>query len=92
MPAVPDLPGLFQSRLEFAPGPLLLTYGLDDGRTTTILVHGLPNRATLLTFARDQRNALQIQQFILPLHSLSENLTDPEQQYLNANKPLPVVR
>jgi hypothetical protein len=38
MQAVADLPGLFQTRLEFEPG---VTYGLDEQPTTTILVHGL---------------------------------------------------
>jgi hypothetical protein len=92
MQAVPDLPGLFQTRREFEPGQLLVTYGLDDEPTTTILVHGLPNRATLLTFARDEQNRQEIQQFILPLHSLSEHLTEPEQEYLRYHLPLPVVR
>jgi hypothetical protein len=54
MRAVPDVPGLFQTKLEFEPGPLLVTYATDKQSTTTILVQGLSNRATLLTFAQDE--------------------------------------
>jgi hypothetical protein len=91
MHTVPDLPGVFQTKTEFRPGPLLVTYELGD-ETTTILVHGLPNRATLLTFARDRTGRQQIQQFILPLYSLWHHLPDPEPHYLQARMSLPVVR
>jgi hypothetical protein len=104
MGAVPGVPGLFQTKLEFDPGPLLVTYesfGHDPldarrravTRATTILVRGLPNRATLLTFAQDDVAGQQIQQFMLPIHSLADRLSERERRHLNNREELlPNVR
>jgi hypothetical protein len=92
MKAVPGVDGLFEKKLEFEPGPLLVTYAPNRRETTTILVHGLPNRATLLTFAHQETEGRQIQQFILPIHSLNNYISARELQYLQYNQPLPLVR
>jgi hypothetical protein len=94
MRAVPDVPGLFQARLEFEPGPLLVTYAREEQPPATILTHGLPNRATLITFAHDEQLGRQVQQFILPLHSLMDRLSTQELNYLRDpnNPPLPMIR
>jgi hypothetical protein len=94
MRAVKDVPGLFQTSLEFEPGSLLVTYALDEQQATTVLTHGLPNRATLITFAQDERYGRQIQQFILPIHSLMDRLSKKELKYLRDrnNLPLPLIR
>jgi hypothetical protein len=92
MQAVPDVPGLFQTKLEFTPGPLLVTYAAGSGPTTTIATYGLPNRATLLTFARDEKTGQEIQQFILPIYSLNERLSVRELEYLQREQPLQVLR
>jgi hypothetical protein len=83
--------GLFQQQIEFKPGPLLVTYG-HDRHTTTIQTYGLPNRATLLTFANHEREGRQIQQFIFPIHSLFKHISDRELEYLKMTQPLPRVR
>lgn len=92
MQPVPDVPGLFQTKLELTPGPLLVTYAAGSGPTTTIATYALPNRATLLTFARDERTGQQIQQFILPIYSLSHRLSAKELEYLQRQQPLPMLR
>jgi Caspase domain len=92
MQAVPGIPGLFQAKLEFEPGQQLVTFAADRRSTTTILVHGLPNRATLLTFAQDRQLGRQVQQFILPIHSLTHYLSPRELEYLQFNRPLPTIR
>jgi hypothetical protein len=85
MRAVPAVDGLFEMKLEFEPGPLLVTYAKNEKETKTILVYGLPNRATLLTFADHERAGRQIQQFILPIHSLNNYISRPELEYLEVN-------
>jgi hypothetical protein len=94
MSAVPDVPGLFQTSLAFEAGPLLVTYALDEKTTTTVLTYGLPNRATLLTFAHEEQYGRQIQQFVLPIHTLTNLLSEQELRYLRdpANPPLPLIR
>lgn len=92
MHAVPRMPGLFQMKQAFTPGPLLVTYAAEGEPTTTIATYGLPNRATLVTFARDEKNGLQIQQFILPIHSLNHHLSEREVEYLQRQPPLPMLR
>jgi Caspase domain len=92
MQPVLDVPGLFQIKLEFPPGPLLVTYSAGSAPTTTIATYGLPNRATLLTFARDEKTGQQIQQFILPIYSLNNQLSDRELEYLQYQMPLPMLR
>jgi hypothetical protein len=97
MAAVPDVPGLFQVRMEFEPGALIVSYAPDKQQptqTTTVMTHGLPNRATLITFANDERYGRQIQQFILPIWSLMDRLSDREVNYLRDpyNPPLPRIR
>jgi hypothetical protein len=102
MEAAPDVPGLFQFKFEFEPGPLLVSYAmLPDGdrivapqQTTTIMTHGFPNRATLVTFVYDEQYGRQIQQFVLPIHSLMDRLSERELKYLHDwnNPPLPMIR
>lgn len=86
MQPVPDLPGLFQMKLEFEPGQLLVTYAAGT-TSTTIVTHGLPNRATLLTVARDEKGRQRIQQFILPIYALSDQLSARERNYLQRKRP-----
>jgi Caspase domain len=92
MHAVAEVPGLFQRKLACATGQLLVTYWMNARESITVVSHGLPNRATLLTFARDPRGQLQTQQFILPIHSLTHHLSEKELEYLRRNPPLQLVR
>ncbi len=97
MRPVSDVPGLFQARMEFEPGSLIVSYAPDpqqSAQTTTVMTHGLPNRATLITFADDESYGRQIQQFILPIWSLMNRLSERERSYLEDryNPPLPRIR
>jgi hypothetical protein len=92
MRPVPKISGLFDKKIEFNPGPLLVTYATTQKETSTILVYGLPNRATLLTFANHERYGRQMQQFILPIHSLNRYISSRESEYLRHTPPLPLVR
>lgn len=91
MQPVPGITGLFQQKFEFKPGPLLATCGF-GGQRMTVQVYGLPNRATLLTFANQEGKARQIQQFIFPIHSLFKEISRKELDYLEYTRPLPRVR
>jgi hypothetical protein len=92
MQSVPGVPGLFQQQFQFEPGPLLVSYGRTND-TTTVQAYGLPNRATLLTFAIHERGGRQIQQFILPIHSLFDQISGRELDYLTKiTQPLPRIR
>jgi hypothetical protein len=92
MRPVPEVPGLFEMKLEFEPGQLLVTYAANERSSTSILVQGLANRATLLTFARDESKRQEIQQFILPIHSLNKYFSDQELYYLGRDNLLPAMR
>src|SRR6266850_1425889 len=91
MQPVKGVAGLFQQQIEFKPGPLLVTYGF-GGQTMTVQAYGLPNRATLLTFANQERIGRQIQQFVFPIHSLWKQISERELDYLKMTQPLPRVR
>jgi hypothetical protein len=91
MQPVPGIGGLFQQKFEFKPGPLLVSYGFGD-QTFTVQAYGLPNRATFLTFARQEGKPRQIQQFIFPIHSLFQLISRTEMDYLERTRPLPRVR
>lgn len=92
MQPVAEADGLFERKLELEPGPQLVTYAPNEGETSTILVYGLPNRTTLLTFAHHELQGRQIQQFILPTHSLNQYISRQEWDYLQYAQPLPLVR
>jgi caspase domain-containing protein len=91
MQAVSGIKGLFQQQLEFNPGPLLFTYGF-RGQTLTVQTYGLADRATFLTFATQEGKPRQVQQFILPIYSLFNRLSDRELEYLKRTPPLPRIR
>jgi hypothetical protein len=92
MQPVEGLAGLFQQKIDFEPGPILVSYGLGR-QSVTIQSYGLPNRATFLTFANSGRGGRQVQQFIFPIHSLFGQISELELDYLtNLSEPLPRVR
>jgi len=91
MQPVRGLKGLFQQQFEFNPGPLIVSYAY-RGQTMTLQIYGLANRTTLLTFASQEGQPRQIQQFIFPIHSLLKEISDRESYYLNQTPPLPRVR
>ena len=92
MQPVAAVDGLFEQKEELELGPQLVTYAVNEQETSTVLVYGLPNRTTLLTFAHHEGQGRQIQQFILPTHSLIQHISARESEYLQRNRPLQLVR
>jgi caspase domain-containing protein len=92
MRPVTGVDGLFEQKQELELGPQLVTYAAHEQETSTVLVYGVPNRTTLLTVAHHERQGRQIQQFILPTHSLIQHISPRESEYLQYTQPLQLVR
>ncbi|MDN5861568.1 MAG: DUF6444 domain-containing protein [Pseudonocardia sp.] len=88
---IPGMPGFAQAMLPTPPGPKIvgITVG---GRTRSILVQCLPNRATLLV-AGGPTDATEVKQFVLPAHHLLGHLEPRVAAALGGGrKPLDWVR
>jgi hypothetical protein len=91
LPEVKGLHKIYELRLAAALGPHLLSLKIPKRSPLTFVVHCLPNRATLATFAQDKEGRLTFHQSILPIQHLTKYLEPTVRAYLKGNM-LSVVR
>jgi hypothetical protein len=80
-PAQPigGVPGLYELRINTAPGLHIASLQLGKTAPFATVFYTLPNRATLLTVARDGVVGMRVHQFMLPLANLRQYLSPQEQ-------------
>lgn len=91
LPSHDTIPGLFELPVrELGPGSHYLTLSVDAAAPLTLPICTLSNRATLVTLSRGARDALVVQQFVLPIPHLTQYLEYPRP--LGDEPPLRLMR
>jgi hypothetical protein len=89
--SVKELPGIYQYRLEMAPGPFLLSISVGERLPLTYASYSLPNRATFVVLTEDANGLFKLHQYLLPFRHLFNHLDPNVLEHLNDN-PLAIVR
>jgi hypothetical protein len=89
---VAGLPGLFEGRLDVAPGAYFVTIERAGAPTVTVATHALENRVSLLTAAGDETADPSVHQYLLPAFSCVAALLPEEREHLGYQPPLRFVR